>query len=222
MSARQKPLIWKGERYLPGPISEWVYEDFIDVAYGRGGSLKDTAFYWNDEYVRGFWTPSEDGDYIAFAVDRNDRCHYLGRFTADELFGTEEPDWEDVKWDLYDDADRLNDCRGIAILRDIYFDPREAGNRTPEVDKIAMDDECIRWYCDYWDFVTWNEHGNEANLTECSTMPDIANAIHEPEYILEYLDPDGNFTRDDDPELYDRMKRLAERLVYLHQKHGGY
>ena len=78
-------MIWKGKRYSKGQeISEWMYEDFIDIAYGRGENLKDTKL-WKDSYRYGFVCPDEEGNWIGFAFDGS-RYWFLGTHSEDEVF----------------------------------------------------------------------------------------------------------------------------------------
>jgi len=223
MDWKQKPLLWERKEYMPGPISRQMYREFEYIAeysddpdsdYIPGITLEETAI-WSDRYSEGFCIPDDDCGYLAFATDVYGDYYYLGRFAADDLIGPQ-TSWDVRKWEMMMRARQLDDERGIAIMRDIYFDPHEAGNRTPEVDRIAMDDECLQWYADYWNFLEWDAHG-EVEFVDYCTMQEIADTIYDPDYLLdEYLNTELGIGP---AELDNEMNGLAERLVHLHQKH---
>lgn len=68
------------------------------------------------------------------------------------------------EWELLELADRSAPDVGIGILRDLYLgDP---WGTTAAGRAIANDPEAIGFLVDYWRYVKWNEHGNEASLSE--------------------------------------------------------
>ncbi len=93
---------------------------------------------------------------------------------------------------------------------------RYAVREFPELKKIAYDKEVFDWYTDYWNFIKWNEHGNEPGLSELATDGDFANSLMEIESgyagdIHEYLD-----------DYYDDSdgKKLSDRLDAIEKKYG--
>ncbi len=203
---------YEGKTLKRGEISEWAYEHFIDVAYGRGANLKDTKL-WKPGYVRGFVCPDDNGGYFAFAYD-GEKHLYLGDFKHSQVFEDEGEDKYDKEERMLREADRSNVIEAIDILRSLYLDPDFKELTTPEGMKIAGDPDCIKWMSDYWNYVKWNEHGNECSISEvrfegfCEDLIDPSNAI-------EYLMPDGPKYAD------DTAKELAERLTRLNKKHFG-
>ena len=195
-------MIFKGKRYHPGEIDEWLYEEFIDIAYGRGSNLKDTKL-WRPGYRYGFVCPDEDGGWLAFAYDGT-RHLFLGTFTSEQVFEPEE-DWFDYKDRMLRDADRAEPEQAVEILRSLYLDPRNKGEWTPVGLNIASDRECIQWFADYWSYVRWCEHGNECSLSEI-LFTGLVDTILEPSYVLDYL--------------YEE-EGLKERLRKLNRKFKG-
>ena len=200
---KMNSLVWNGKRYSAGkPIPESVYEDFIDFAYGRGDDLRDTLL-WEDAYERGFTCPDGSGGIYAFAVKRG-TTYYLGRFGADEVYGP--PSWDEMKEELLNRADRSDPATGIAILRNIYLHPGETSSAVGRT--MADDTEAMGFFADYWDYVTWNEHGNEPALSEVG-FEGFVEMILDPEHFLEYLAADSS----------KRSRTLSDRLVRLHGKY---
>ena len=200
-------MIYKGKKIRPGVVDEWLYEDFIDIAYGRGENLKNTLL-WKDSYERGFICPDGNGKWLAFAYDGRNHL-YLGTFTYDEMFAPEEEDWYEYSERKFADADRKPSPEAVDILRSLYLDERN-GRPDPRLKKIANDPACLKWFSDYWDYVRWNEHGNECSLSEVG-FEGFADCILNPDHYLEYLLPEGDET--------DDGKILAEKLKLLHRRY---
>ena len=81
------------------------------------------------------------------------------------------------EWELLELADRSAPDVGIGILRDLYLgDP---WGTTAAGRAIADDPEAIGFLVDYWRYVKWNEHGNEASLSEVG-FEDLADMIIHP------------------------------------------
>ena len=202
-------MIWKGREYRPGQIiSEWLYEEFIDVAYGRGVNLRETKL-WKDSYRYGFACPDEDGGWIAFAYDGK-KYRFLGTFD-DSIFPEEEEDWYDYRERMLSEADRSSSEKAIDILRKLYVSAENWREQTAAGLLIAKDPECIQYMVDYWSYVRWCEHGNECSLSEVM-FEGFVNDILDPQYVLEYL------SNDEDTE---EARRLEKVLKNLHRRYGG-
>ena len=79
-------------------------------------------------------------------------------------------------------------------------------------ERIADDPQCMEWFIDYWKYVHWNERGNECSLSEVG-FGGFVDIILNPNYVMEYLLPEGCETRDGDI--------LASRLRMLNQRYTG-
>ena len=199
-------MIWKGKEFRPGQIiSEWMYEDFIDIAYGRGANLRDTNL-WKDSYRYGFVCPDGDGKWLAFVNDGKN-YRFLGTF-GDSIFPPEEEGWYDHEARLFTEADRSPSDKAIDILRRLYLDANNWQEQTAAGLLIAKDPECLQYMADYWSYVRWCEHGNECSLSEVR-FEGFVNDILDPQYVLEYLsnDEDGEEAR----RLEKELKRLNKR-----------
>jgi hypothetical protein len=202
-------MIHCGKEYRPGFIPEAVYEDYIDIAYGRGEDLRNTLL-WKDSYERGFVCPDGYGKWLAFAYDGK-RHLFLGTFPEEKVFPHEEEDWYDYRERMFAEADRKPSPQAVDILRSLYLDGRN-GRPDPRLVSMAKDPACLKWFSDYWDYVRWNEHGNECSLSEVG-FEGFADCILDPEPYLEYLLPEGDET--------DDGKILAEKLKLLHRRYAG-
>lgn len=200
-----KALIWHEKRYAAGKeIPESVYEQFIDFAYGRGDDLRDTLL-WDSSYERGFTCPDGTGGLYAFAVKKG-TCYYLGRFGPGDVYGP--PSWDGLKEELLDRADRSDSFTGISLLRDLYLHYPLMGCTDVGM-ALAGDPEAMRFFADYWDYVRWNEHGNEPALSEVG-FGGFVEMILDPGHFLEYLSNDPS----------NRSRTLSDELVRLHAKYG--
>ena len=201
-------MIWKGRAYRKGQIiSEQMYEEFIDIACGRGEGLKGTRL-WKGSYERGFVCPDEEGNWIGFAYDGS-RYHFLGTFSAEEVFYPEEEYWYDYSERRLSEADSLPSVEAMDILRELYLDPRSKDDWTDEGLRMASDPECMGWFSDYWDYVRWCEHGNECSLSEVE-FKGFVESVMNPQYVLEYLLNDSD----------ERSEMLSERLRALNSRYA--
>ena len=201
---------WKGKRYSAGQeISEWLYEDFIDFAYGRGSNLRDTKL-WKDSYSYGFVCPDEEGNWIGFAFDGTKHI-FLGTFDEEDVFFPEVEDFIDYRERRMREADRLPSVEALEVLRSLYLDPESKDDWTEQGLRIAEDPECMRWFSDYWEYVRLCEHGNECSLSEIG-FQGFVDTVLEPEYVLDYLLYDGEGDRE--------SRGLAERLRMLNKRYG--
>ena len=208
-------MIWKGKTYKAGQeISEWMYEDFIDIAYGRGENLKETKL-WKDPYRYGFVCPDEEGGWIGFAYDGS-RYLFLGTFSEEDVFYPEVEDFYDYSERMLKEADRLPSVEALEVLRTLYLDPRSKDDWTDEGLRMASDPECMRWFSDYWDYVRWCEHGNECSLSEVQ-FKGFVETVMDPGYVLEYLLPEGDET-DTSMELAERLRKLNKRYAKRRKK----
>ncbi len=99
----------------------------------------------------------------------------------------------------------------VGILRTIALDG-EIGTKDPFVRKIAEDDGAVGWLADYWNFVMWNEHGNEPSLSEIG-FSGLADVFRDPEYAYGYIigeDPDDVLPAQ--AELWKNFAATAGRL----------
>ncbi len=103
-----------------------------------------------------------------------------------------------------------NIAAAIRTLRELYLSPTEES--TPVGRAMAADPKCLDWMHDYWEYVKWNEHGNQCNLSEIG-FDGFVDAILDPGNVLEYLLPEGRI-----PEYKDAIE-LADRLLALHEKY---
>lgn len=191
-------LMHKGRRVDKGPISEHVYEDFIDRAYGLGYDLRETKI-WAPNMERGFVFPNDEGYHVFAYV--NGRPYYAGAYSYEELFDEEES-WTEKTDRLYSEADRAPSSEAIDILRSIYLDDNSKDEWTPEGLRMAQDEEALRWMADYWSYVRWNEHGNECCLSEVG-FQGMVDSIMDPSYVIEYLE--------DEEELIRRLRALNRK-----------
>lgn len=201
-------LTWNGVSYSPGVvIPEEMYEDLIDRAYGSGMNLRDTLI-WNDRYERGFALPDGRGMWDALVFDGR-RHRYLGRFVKEQLVSDKE-DWEDRESEMLLKADVSRPRDAIAILRDLYLDPRSGNRPTGKERMIADDADCIRWFVDYWTFVRWNERGNECAVSEVG-FDGFADMILHPSQVSEYLKAND----------CDKSRDLIRRLSVLNKRYSN-
>ena len=198
-------MIHGGKEYRPGPIPEELYEDFIDIAYGRGADLRETRL-WKDSYARGFVCPDGYGQWLAFAYDGKHHL-FLGTYVFEAVFEPEEEDWYVYRDRRMSEADRAPTDEAIRILRDLYLDERNGKERTPKGVRIAGDPECLRWMADYWSFTRWNEHGNEPCFEEIDGFQGLVDCITQPQSLLDYLVDSG------EKELAERLYGLSRRYV---------
>ncbi len=186
-----------GKEYRVGPIPEEVYEDYIDIGYGRGDWLENTKL-WKPEYSAGFVCPDGYGEYHAFAIIKG-KNFYLGTYTMEETFEPEVPDWEE---EMLEKARHARPRVQMQILKDILL----TKPHTPIQEEMAEDPEVSEFIEDYWEFVVWNEHGNQCSLEELGYYPGVLEMVFDIEPYREYLSYE--------PSLWDR-------LVKLHQKYAG-
>lgn len=202
-------MIHRGKTVRPGFIPEDLYEDFIDIAYGRGEDLRETLL-WKDSYERGFVCPDGNKLWLAFAYDGK-RHLFLGTYAFEAVFPPEEEDWYDYRERRMSEADRLPSSEAVDILRSLYLDERN-GRPDSRLVRMANDPACLKWFSDYWAYVRWCEHGNECSLSEVG-FEGFADCILDPGPYLEYLLPEGDET--------DEGKILAEELKLLHRRYCG-
>lgn len=98
-----------------------------------------------------------------------------------------------IEW--RDCASPMDAVRRFAVLKE------------PSLSRYAGDSEVFAWICDYWDYVKWNEHGNELSYHELAFEGGFGDIIREivydPGNIIDYL---GGWTTPD--RLPDREKNL--------------
>lgn len=193
----KKSFTYNGKTYKVGPIPESVYEDYIDIGYGRGEWLEDTKL-WKPEYDAGFVCPDGNGGYHAFAI-AGGRNYYLGTFGFDETFEPKIPDWEEG---MLERARRADPRGQMRILREILL----TKPHTSLQEEMAEDPEVSEFIEDYWTFVCWNEHGNQSSPEEFGYYEGMLDMVFDIEPYREYLSYE--------PALW-------ERLVKLHQKYAG-
>ena len=113
----------------------------------------------------------------------------------------------------YNEADRMS--RPIHLLLETYQKYEE---HDPDADRVADDSEALEWLDDYWEYVKWNEHGNESSIDEVGGFKGFARTVTDSDYVeatLNYL------IYEDDPELIDPTARdLADRLKNIASRYG--
>lgn len=171
--------------------------------YRRGFDLEDTAL-WKKSYVGGYVYPNPSGEWDAYADDGK-KLKFIGTFPAIQVFKTAD-DW----YDFYDMmllcADIKPTAESIDILRCVYMDPRN-DTTFPFGVAVAIDPVCTEWFVDYWDFIRFNEHGNEASFFDLGGFKAFVDTIHYPAQTLEYL--------------YDAGEdELAERLIEISRRYA--
>lgn len=96
---------------------------------------------------------------------------------------------------------------------------RFAVRNDPHLAGFADDPEVFAWICDYWDYVIWNEHGNDPSydwLAFEGGFGDIVRQIvYDPGAMIDYL---GGWTSPEDlPErekdLITGLRRINRRLA---------
>jgi hypothetical protein len=94
---------------------------------------------------------------------------------------SEKPEEEEPleEWELLEIADRSSPEVGIGILKDIYL--KYPWNTTAAGRAVANDPEALRFLASYWRYLQWNEHGNEAALSEVE-FEGVADIILRPAY----------------------------------------
>ena len=202
-------MYWNGKEYRPGIVSEMLYEDYIDKAYGRGHNLRDTKL-WRKGYVAGFVCPDGNGRFDAF-VRLQSGYRYLGNYSYDDLFEPEVEDAYDWRNRMLALADSQSVEQGIQTLREIYLHPDFRYETSKAGLRMADDPLCMDWFVDYWKYVKWNERGNECSLSEVGFQGFI-DTILDPRYVTEYLLPEGCET--------DEGEMLARRLEQLNRKYS--
>ncbi len=132
-------------------------------------------------------------------------------FTATS--GMSEEDYEEaceypagpVQIDWKDCASPMDAVRRFAVRKD------------PALSRFANDSDVFAWICDYWDYVKWNEHGNELSYDELAFeggFGDIVREIvYDPGNIIEYL---GGWTVAD--KLPDREKDLIAGVRRINRR----
>ncbi len=65
---------------------------------------------------------------------------------------------------LLGEADRACPAAGIEILREVYLGDTRGSD--PVGARIAGDEEALDFFADYWEYVHWNDRGNEPALSE--------------------------------------------------------
>lgn len=65
---------------------------------------------------------------------------------------------------LLEEADEANAAAGIEILKEVYLGDTRGSD--PVGYRIANDPKAIDFFTDYWQYVKWNNRGNEPALSE--------------------------------------------------------
>ena len=119
-------------------------------------------------------------------------------------------------------ADECDDCAGpVSIIWSKSSAPMDAVRMiacrlNPNIRKVAYDNEVFAWICSYWDYVRWNEHGNELSYDELAYdngFSDIVGAIiYDPSDFLEYLRSGDSDQSEEERKLAAELRRLNRRL----------
>lgn len=81
-------------------------------------------------------------------------------------------------------VETMEDLRDYAVYED------------PKLKAALYDPEVWRWICDYYDFVSWNEHGNQPSMAEYAEDSYLSNDVRDltvkrDSSITDYLWNDG-------------------------------
>lgn len=94
---------------------------------------------------------------------------------------------------------------------------RFAVKNEPNLARFAEDTEVFAWICDYWDYVRWNEHGNNLSYDELAFQGGFGDMVREIVYdpgdIIEYL---GGRTASD--KLSEREKDLIAGVRRINRR----
>ena len=127
--------------------------------------------------------------------------------------GEDLDEWEDRL--IYEANRSGNTVYAMDLLQFAYLLP---GKRIPALyKKAARDSDCFAWICDYWDYVKWNEHGNECNFFDAGGYGGFLNQILDQDAMndtIEYLLPEGRIPG------YERAVELADGLIALHERYA--
>ena len=127
--------------------------------------------------------------------------------------GEDLDEWEDRL--IYEANRSGNTVYAMDLLQFAYLLP---GKRIPALEKkAARDSDCFAWICDYWDYVKWNEHGNECNFYDAGGYGGFLNQILDQDAMndtIEYLLPEGRIPG------YERAVELADGLIALHERYA--
>lgn len=114
----------------------------------------------------------------------------------------------------YNEADRMS--RPIHLLLETYQKYEE---HDPDADRVADDRQALEWLDDYWEYVKWNEHGNESSIDEVGGFRGLARTVTDSDYVDSTLD---YLIYEDDPNLIDPTARdLADRLKIIASRYGA-
>lgn len=113
----------------------------------------------------------------------------------------------------YNEADRLS--RPIHILLDTYQKYEE---HDPNADAVANDREALEWLDDYWEYVKWNEHGNESSIDEVGGFRGFARTVTDSDYVDSTLD---YLIYDDYDKIDPTARDLADRLKIIANRYGA-
>ena len=127
--------------------------------------------------------------------------------------GEDLDEWEDRL--IYEANRSGNMVYAMDLLQFAYLLP---GKRIPALEKkAARDSDCFAWICDYWDYVKWNEHGNECNFYDAGGYGGFLDQILDTDAMndtIEYLLPEGRIPG------YERAVELADGLIALHERYA--
>lgn len=114
----------------------------------------------------------------------------------------------DAIYDMLHQADGTS--RPMSILLECY---NRYENHTSEADSIANDKEALDWLDDYWEYVCWNERGNQIGMEELGGFKGMAETITNPSFaqqVIDYLQYDDEID-EDAQNLIDRLKQITSR-----------
>ena len=171
--------------------------------YKRGFDLKDTAL-WKRSYVGGYVYPNVSGEWDAYADDGK-KMQYIGSYPATQIFQKAD-DWYDFCDMMLSCADIKPTAESIDILRCVYMDPRNDAT-SPFGVAVAIDPVCTEFFVDYWDFIRFNEHGNEASFNDIGGFKGLSDIIRYPAETLDYLYDAG------EDELAKRLIEISRRYA---------
>lgn len=114
----------------------------------------------------------------------------------------------DAIYEMMNQADSTS--RPMSILLECY---NKYEDHTSQADAIANDKEALAWLDDYWEYVCWNERGNEPSMDEVGGFKGMVEYITDPEMAgraIDYLQYDDEID-EDAQNLIDRLKQITSR-----------
>ncbi len=199
-------------------ITEDLYADIFRRSWGGtlGYGVEPAERIFEDDVVTD--KLNIDSGYFIVA-DYYGRCAVFGKRNGQPTF-VGMSDYSVLMNDYYEpDYTKMKTGEALRIMRYNYLkgNPSQdtmGRHADPIYRRIAESEEALIYFERYWEYVRWNEHGNEAALGFEVTYENLVEDIIDPEYARGYLVPE-------DLEDAERGARdLCEELNRLHKKYA--